>query len=190
MPDKIYKRKSIRLKDWDYASEGAYYVTLCSEGMVHVFGKVVNEKMMLNHLGGIVEEEWLRTAVLRNNVVIDEFIIMPNHIHGIIMILENFGQKEILQNISKNNGRGELIFAPMRDLKSPSQTLGSIIRGFKSSSTKRINKIRNTPSTRMWQRNYYERIIRDHRELDKFRKYILENPVRWSFKKGIPENYD
>ena len=168
MSDVVYRRKTIRLKDWDYSSEGAYYVTLCTDKMGHLFGKVANENMELNGFGKIVQKEWLRTAELRTNVVIDEFIVMPNHLHGIIMILEKAGGKA---------GRGELTFAHNKHLRSPSQSLGSIIRGFKSASTRRINENRNSMNEKIWQRNYYERIIRNYNELDKFRNYILENPV-------------
>ncbi len=172
-----FNRRSIRLKDWDYASEGAYYVTICTYKMMNIFGIVEDETTKLNKMGEIVEEKWLRTAELRKNVVLDQFIIMPNHLHGIIMILENLG-------------RGELTFTPNKKLHSPTQTLGSIIRGFKSVTTKRVNIIRNTFGFPLWQRNYYERIIRNESELNKFREYIFYNPVKWSFKREFPVNID
>ena len=163
-----HHRRSIRLKNYDYTQEGAYFITICAHDRLCLFGDIQNGKMRLNEFGKIVETEWIKTAGMRDNVEIDEFIVMPNHLHGIIMILEKAGGKA---------GRGELTFAHNKHLRSPSQSLGSIIRGFKSASTRRINENRNSMNEKIWQRNYYERIIRNYNELDKFRNYILENPV-------------
>ncbi len=104
--------------------------------------------MILNKFGKIARDVWLKTKEIRTNVELDEFIIMPNHIHGIIIITEHL------------NGGGELQFAPTKtEFKSPSNTLGAIIRGYKSAVTKKINIINKTPGKPVWQRNYYERII-------------------------------
>ena len=124
---------------------------------------------MLNNLGRLVYLEWLRTSEIRNNVIIDEFIIMPDHLHGIIMILDRS-----CKGVSQYALTG-------RKLVSPSETLGSIVRGFKSLTTKKINLVRDTPGVPVWQRNYYDRVIRNERELDNIRQYIYENPAKWSF---------
>ncbi len=155
-------RRSVRLKGFDYAQSGAYFVTICSKDRKCIFGKIVDEEMRINDKGAIVHAEWLRTTEIRINVITDEFIIMPNHLHGIIMI---------------NNGRGVLQYAPTESpFRSPSQTIGAIIRGFKSATTKQINKYTNTPGKPVWQRNYYDRIIRDEDEFtpwDKSNERIL-----------------
>jgi REP element-mobilizing transposase RayT len=126
--------------------------------------------MRLNEYGMGVHEEWLRTVELRENVEVDAFMVMPNHMHGIVVITD---------------GRGVWPYAPTGTLRSPSHTIGAIIRGFKSASTKRINEIRHTPRAPLWQRNYYEHVIRNDEELKAIRQYILSNPASWA----TDENY-
>ena len=165
----MHQRRSIRLKGFDYAQSGAYFVTICTKDRECIFGKIVDEEMRLNDKGAIVYAEWLRTTEIRINVITDEFIIMPNHLHGIIMI---------------NNGRGVLQYAPTESpFRSPSQTIGAIIRGFKSATTKQINELRGTPGKPVWQRNYFERVIRDEDELNRIREYIIFNPAKWAVDK-------
>jgi len=169
----MHQRRSIRLKAYDYSQAGAYFVTICTKDRECLFGDIVDEKMCINEIGEIVQAEWLRTAKIRPNVSLDEFIIMPNHLHGIIMI---------------NDGRGVLQYAPTESpFRSPSQTIGAIIRGFKSATTKQINKYTNTPGKPVWQRNYYDRIIRDEDELNRIREYIIYNPAKWAEDKENPQ---
>ena len=120
--------------------------------------------MILNKFGKIIEEELLKTKEIRKNVDIDYFVIMPNHIHMIIII---------------EYRKGKLQFNPTNKLISPSQTIGAIIRGFKGSVTKRINKLWNKPGNPVWQRNYYEHILRNENDLYFTRQYILLNPLKW-----------
>jgi len=176
--EQIHNRKSIRLKEYDYSQGGWYYITICAKDKKCAFGKVVNGKMILNEIGKIVEGEWFKTKQIRPNVDLDYYIIMPNHIHGIIII-----------NEKSNYRRGELQFAPTnKKFKSPSQTIGAIIRGFKSSATKRINIQCKTPNQPVWQRNYYEHIIRNDRDLYNIRQYINNNPLKWELDDNYPEN--
>jgi REP element-mobilizing transposase RayT len=167
-------RKSVRIKDYDYSQPGAYFVTICTRNRECMFGEIIDGEMVLNRFGIIVNEEWLRTAILRvwETVEIDTYIIMPNHVHGIVVI---------------NHGRGVLQYAPTGMLRSPSQTIGAIIRGFKSASTKRINLSRNTPGNPVWQRNYYEHVIRDEDDLNRIRQYIFENPAHWAEDEENPD---
>lgn len=118
---KYHHRRSIRLKGYDYAKEGLYFITLCVQDRANLFGKIEKGEMKLNAFGKIAEEEWLNTPNIRNNIIIHEHIIMPNHIHGIIEILFNKGHK---------NKIGEF--------KSPSQSIGAIVRGYKISTIKGI----------------------------------------------------
>ncbi len=131
--------------------------------------------MLLNELGRIVKEEWLRTGRIRQNLEIDEFIVMPNHIHGILNITDN--------------GRGTLQRAPTEEQfgKPVSNSIPTIVRLFKSTTTKQINKFRNKPSVLVWQRNYYEHIIRDDKELQAIREYIRYNPLKWNEDEENPE---
>ena len=168
-------RRSIRLRGYDYAQPGAYFVTLCTHRWINMFGGVSNGEMMLNPLGLGVQDEWLRTAKIRPYVQLDEYVIMPNHLHGIVMITDN--------------GRGVLQYAPNHasgQLRSPSFGLGAIIRGFKSVATRRINCIRGVSGQPIWQRNYYEHIIRDDHGLNRIREYITYNPHCWHLDKYNP----
>ena len=166
----FHDRRSIRLPDFDYGQPGIYYVTLCAKNRACLFGDVISGEMRLSEIGRIVEDEWLKTPALRPQATLDRHVVMPNHLHGVIIIRER---------------RGELPFAPMlpasrapkpRSFRSPSQTLGAIVRGFKGSSAKRINAARNTPGGAVWQRNYYEHIVRSESELNRIRDYIRNNP--------------
>jgi putative transposase len=174
---KIHHRRSIRLKGYDYSQNGAYFITLCTQDRKPIFGKIVNGEMQLSQFGIIAHDEWLKTSEIRKNIEMDEFIVMPNHFHGIIVI----------------DGRGVLQYAPTEyaptknvapKLQSPSQTIGAIIRGYKAAVTKQINTIQinagvyDTPE-RIWQKNYYEHIIRNEVSLNKIREYILNNPFNW-----------
>ncbi len=158
---------------YDYTSEGAYFVTTCTEGHKHLFGKVVNQTMELSQIGQIVREEWLQTAILRPNVELDVYSIMPNHFHGIIFLC-----------------RGTSRRAPTRETfgKPTKDSIPTIIRLFKSSVTKRANEMRGTPGLPVWQRNYYEHVVRDGSDLDRIREYILENPTNWKVDEGNPRN--
>jgi putative transposase len=169
-PDK-HHRRSIRLKDYDYSQAGAYFVTICTN-KESLFGEIEDGEMRLNQYGSIVHEEWLRTAELRNNIQMDAFVVMPNHMHGIIMITDD--------------GRGVLQYAPTKSFRSPSQTIGAIVRGFKSTTTKRINELRGSFGTSVWQRNYYEHVIRDEDDLNRIREYIQNNPLNWDQDENNP----
>ena len=174
-PD-IHHRRSIRLSGYDYARAGAYFVTVCSQNRECVFGEVVDGSIQLSEWGRIIRGEWLRTRSVRSNVQLDAFIVMPNHFHGIVVI----------------NGyvRGTARRAPtMERFGQPvSGSLPTIIRAFKSATTKRINQLRGTPSMRVWQRNYYEHVVRNENDLIKIRQYIERNPIRWEDDKNHPEN--
>ncbi len=135
MPDEMEKhhRRSIRLQGYDYSQAGMYFITVCVEGRECLFGEVVQGQMIVNQVGQIVEEEWLKTPVLRPYVVLDEFIVMPNHFHAILLIV--------------TAGRGTARRAPTTErFGSPvSGSLPTPIRSFKSAATKRINNLRVTP---------------------------------------------
>jgi putative transposase len=166
-----HHRRSTRLKGHDYAQPGAYFVTACTRDRECLFGDIVDGEMRLNQYGMAVREEWLRTAQLRENVEVDAFTIMPNHVHGVVII---------------TNGRGTARRAPTEEFGKPvAHSVPTIIRAFKSAATKRINAVRHSPGTPIWQRNYYEHVIRTDEELNAIREYILANPANWT----IDENY-
>ena len=183
---RIHHRRSIRLQGYDYAQAGMYYLTLTTHGRERLFGEISANEMHLSDFGKIVLEEWQRTSVVRPEVELDEFVIMPDHVHGIMIIR------------AERNGvlcRGVSPYAPTRKssdrvtpFRSPSRTLGAIIRGFKGASTKRINALRCTPCAPVWQRNYYEHIIRDGDDLDRIRAYIASNPDEWAERDDLKMN--
>src|SRR4030042_1150806 len=153
----IHHRRSIRLRDYDYSKEGAYFITVCIKNRECVLGKIENGKMTLDEYGMIVEKEWLRTETMCFNILMANYIVMPNHFHGIIII-----------NADCRGGGTPAL---------SKNTLGQVVAYFKYPTVKQINQIRKTPGIPLWQRHYYEHIIRNKKELDNIRRYIEANPV-------------
>ena len=164
----IHHRRSIRIKDYDYSREGLYFITICTFNHERLFGYVDNEKMVLGKFGNIAYNEWLQTGEMRKNILLQEFVIMPNHMHGII-------------EINDSNCMGTMTRANTMEQfgKPTSNTVPTIIRGFKSTVTKQINIIRNTPGQSVWQRSYYEHVIRNEKSYNRISEYIRYNPEKW-----------
>ena len=162
----IKLRKSIRLKNYDYSNSGYYYVTICSRNRRCYFGNIIDSKLMLNDSGIMLSTVWENMPLYNPGVKMDRFVIMPNHIHGIVIL----------------NG------------KSPkSKPLSDIIKQFKSLTTKKyIDGVKNhlwqSFDKKLWQRNYYEHIIRNEENTNKIRQYIIENPLKWAEDKNNPVN--
>jgi len=181
-----YRAESTRLQKWDYSNPWWYYVTINTKDHQEYFGKVENAKMILNKLGKIAEEEWLKTKDIRTNVELDYYVIMPNHIHGIIIINGTELEAHRVRLKNKTNTNGDACDASLHIVKN---CLSDIIRGFKSVVTKRIREIGFEYF--QWQPRFYDRIIRSEKELYNIRKYITENPRKWELEKNTPENiYD
>jgi REP-associated tyrosine transposase len=170
-------RRSLRLKGFDYSQAGAYFVTLVTFQRESLFGDVLERQFVPNQAGKVVQQEWTRTAEIRPGVHLDDYVVMPNHLHAIV--------------IFEHEARvGAHSCAPLRSaiterLYRPPRSLGSLIAGFKSSVTKRINQLRDSPGVPVWQRNYYEHVVRNESELGRIRDYIALNPERWQ---DDPEN--
>lgn len=232
----IHHRRSIRLKGHDYSRPGAYFITICTQDRLHLFGEVKNGKMILNEFGIIVAEEWKRSEEIRKEINMDVFVIMPNHIHGILMInplpdsnrfdrdkpIETNGTVGLDETIMGADGTpvGATGRSPLRHpspIPNPSpghhhlsqpgndpprpygssiinkieqlsasnsngpkpKSVGSFVAGFKPAVSKRINEKRGTPGSPVWQRNYYDHIIRNEQEFTAIRYYIINNPVNW-----------
>ncbi len=174
-------RRSIRLKEYDYSSEGAYFITLCTYRRQCILADVTETEMILNKWGTIVGQEWYRSAAMRTEIEPDAFIVMPNHIHGILFIhpvgASGCSPKTVMHRIYRcPNHPG---FAK--------KSLASFIAGFKAAVTTRINTLRGTPGKPFWQRNYFEHIIRDEESLYQCRTYIDQNPLKWAIDKENPE---
>lgn len=153
-------RHTIRMPGFDYSSSHWYYVTICTHERQCIFGNVINRDQNLNLLGQIINIEWLKLRIHYPCIILKEFVIMPNHIHGIIIL---------------KNGR-----------ENPAPTLGQIIAYFKYQTTKQYNYAVGAGFSRpcdhynkLWQRNYYEHVIRNETELNHFRQYIVDNPKNW-----------
>ena len=161
-----HNRRSIRLKDYDYSENGYYYVTICTKNREEYFGKIINRKMHYSQIGEIVCKEWIRTEQIRENIKMDKFVVMPDHLHGIV-IIENGIHVGAYCNTPLQTNK----------FRSPSNNLGAIIMGFKSSVKRWCNK--NNFKHFQWQRNYYEHVIRDEKDLYEKRNYIINNPLKW-----------
>ena len=186
-----HHRRSIRLAGYDYTQAGAYFVTLVTHQRECLFGEIVDGEMLLNEIGRIVRDEWFRSAEIRREIALDpdEFVVMPNHIHGIVWICnmgDDVGSHGVGADGVGADGVGAHGRAPLPGQRLP-RSLSSFIAGFKSAVTKRINEYRGTPGVPVWQRNYFEHIIRDDGELERIRQYIMNNPALW---KEDRENLD
>jgi|SRR5690554_399091 len=159
---KLPQRKNIRLEGYDYATNGYYFVTINFREFRHVFGNIENKVMYLSPLGEIIVEEWEFTGELRQNVKLHEYVVMPNHFHAII---------EITYSRNKNNIPGEF--------KASKHTLSSIIRAFKASVTKRNIEMNPGDTKSVWHNRFHDRIIRNNRELQNKKRYVLNNVKDW-----------
>ena len=148
----IHHRRSIRLQGYDYTNTGIYFVTICCHQRQHLFGEIDNGEMKINAIGQIVSNLWQKTPQHFPNVELDAFILMPDHLHGIIIISES----------------------------TEKSSLANIVQNFKSISSRKINRINKNYGISIWQRNYYERIVRSELEFKNLREYIENNPANWS----------
>ena len=164
--EKILNRKKLRLEDFDYSSNGAYFITICTKNRENFFGEIVNDKMVLNKAGGIIEKCWQEIPRHYPNVRLDKFCVMPNHFHGILFLeKENLMRNENIRSLQTDwNG-------------AKSGTISAIIRGFKIGVTKFARK--NGMEKFQWQRSFHDRIIRDEEELKNITEYIKMNPENW-----------
>ncbi len=175
-----HHRRSIRLKGYDYTQAGAYFVTICVKSGLCVLSDVKNGKIELNEMGGIVRACWDDLPNHYAHVDLDAFVIMPNHIHGIIILdTDDVGAGLKPAPTTKP--------APTKPAPTKRHGLPEIVRALKTFSSRRINSLRGTTGTAFWQRNYYEQIIRNERHLTAVRQYIYTNPSRWEADKLHPQ---
>lgn len=184
-----HHRRSIRLPGYDYASAGACFVTICTYRRECLFGAVDGGAVRLNPFGLVGRDEWFRSAAHRPGIELDAFFVMPNHVHGIVIIKDNaVGAQRVAppQRVGAERVGAEHVPPlpmPQQNENPPFYrtpgSLGSFVAGFKMAVTKRINTMRETPGALVWQRNYYERIIRDDDEAMAIRAYIYENARLW-----------
>jgi len=158
MPNKPRpRRRSLRLPGYDYSQAGAYFVTACTQNRVVLFGEIIDGDVRLNEMGTIVQQTWDDLPTHYHGIDLDAFIVMPNHVHGIIILADQSERRHAIPEI---------------------------VRGFKTFSARRVNE-RAGKSGVLWQRGYYEHVIRNEKALDRIRAYIANNPARWA---DDPEN--
>lgn len=166
MPDQYdshkHHRRSTRLRDWDYREVSIYFITICIYQRENLFDNPAWRELVENGWANIINHPHAQ------HIVLDEWVVMPNHVHGILIIVANIIQTPF-----------EIDMQPGFQ-NATSGSIGAIVGNFKSLMTRRINKLRHTPGGKVWQRGYYDRIVRNERELDATRRYIQNNPIRWA----------
>lgn len=165
------RRRSIRLRGYDYGQEGAYFVTICTHRRTCLLGDVTDGNMTLTAVGTIVRRVWRYLPRRFRGVGLDAFIAMPNHIHGLIIIRRSVGA-----GLAPPEGGG---LPGQTGAASRAPTLPDVVRAFKSISTVRVNRALGRTGVSLWQRGYYEHVVRDEDELTRLRRYITENPLKW-----------
>ena len=172
---KKYRIKSARLKNWDYSHKGAYFLTICSKNKECFFGDIVDGKMQLSKIGKIVVEEWKKTSKVRENIELGEWIVMPNHLHGILIIYNDFNGKtenELLNRSKEYKGK----HPQMSKISPTKNSISNAIKFFKRQTTIRSRKI---DSKFAWQSRFYDHIIRNEKSYQTITGYIVHNPQRW-----------
>jgi REP element-mobilizing transposase RayT len=192
----IHHRRSIRLEEYDYSATGAYFVTACAQNRDCLFGEIANGIMVLNDAGLMVGKWWQEISTKFDNVMIDTHVVMPNHFHGIICIVGATlrGRPDFAESVG-----APLRGCPAFDLRAEepgrphraAPTLGDVMNWFKTMTTNAyIRGVKQSDWSpfpgRLWQRNYYERVVRDDEELTAIREYILCNPMQWAEDKENP----
>ena len=173
------KRRSIRLQGYDYSQAGAYYITVCTRDRECLFGVIVNGRMQLSGAGQIIQSVWDDLPQFYEGIELDAFVIMPNHVHGVIVIRAAVGAIHESPLRSKPS-------ALVRIMDRRRMLLSKIIGRFKMVTSKQINIRRRTSGLPVWQRNYYEHVIRDEESLRRIRQYIVDNPAQWEFDRENP----
>ena len=183
---KIHHRRSIRLRGYDYSHWGDYFVTIVAQGRACLFGEVVDHEMRLNEAGSMVQDLWQGLSHRFPGIEVGSFVVMPNHVHGIIYLYETVRASLVDAHNSQEseNSRATTRVAP---------TVGGVVGAFKSQST--VEYVRGVRArgwrrfrNRLWQRNYYEHIVRGDKSLGKIERYILDNPANWSLDPENPLN--
>lgn len=183
MPDKFqnkYRIESNRWQNWDYSAPGSYFITICIEDRKEILGKIVNGKMQLSAYGEIVKNEFIQMGNYNERAVLDEWVIMPNHVHCIITLhgvekIHEFSLQSLSPMLSPPTENETKQYRRLRR-----KMLIPLLEGkFKMLTSKQINLLRNTAGQKTWQPNYYDHVIRDNDEYHRIKKYIINNPVKW-----------
>jgi REP element-mobilizing transposase RayT len=176
----IPHRRSVRLQGYDYSQNGAYFITVCVQNKEWRFGKIADGEMRMSALGEIVVTEWMKTTTARNGIALGVWVVMPNHFHGIIHLNDGILTMDKMDMIDS---------IPVERFGKPAvRSIPTIIRSFKSATTRQVNQLRRTPGVKLWQRGYYEHVIRDDGEYELVAEYIRSNPANWE--RDVLRGYD
>jgi putative transposase len=186
LQSKITHRRSIRLPRYDYSQTGGYFVIICTRSQECLFGEIEDGEMRLNDRGVIAHAVWFESTKIRQEIKLDKFVVMPNHLHAVVFI--NRVNKEAIRGSVRATG-GSPSPEGRRFSPGPAKwSLGSLVGGFKSSVTKRINEMLRAKEVTVWQRNYYEHVRRNEEELNRIRQYIRDNSKQWELDRENPAN--
>lgn len=195
--DKIYNRHSVRLREYDYSQSNAYFITICTYKKQPLLGDIDKGMMIINHFGKIVFEEWSRTSQLRSNITIHPFIVMPNHFHAILTLMDDSSfigkaipQKSVGTQLAESRNDDQDYRTIRKFGKPESNSVSSIIGAFKSAVTKRIHWEGYSLSNPIWQSRFYDHIIRNEHEKKLITEYILRNPEFWENDENNPKGID
>ena len=188
-------RRPRRLGAYDYAQDGAYSVTICTDWREHLFGTVTDGRMKVNAAGRAVERVWEGLPEHYPHVELDVFVVMPNHVHGIVVLVggESVGSSDSVPGVGSviDGSRAEEAGWKPAPTKKGAPTkrhgLSEVVRGFKTYSGRRVNEVRGTRGVAVWQRGFYEHVVRNEEDMNRIRQYFQENPLRWSLKR---ENWE
>jgi REP element-mobilizing transposase RayT len=173
----IHHRRSIRLAGYDYTQAGAYFITICTHKRQNLFGDIVNGEMILNEYGKIAANSWQELARHFPHITLGEWVIMPNHVHGIIVIGRGEAPADDQSTTTSSDNRRVLRPSPPNGTDPGS--VGAIVQNYKSVASRKINKLRSTAGAPVWQRNYWEHIIRNEQAYQRIANYIINNPAQW-----------
>ena len=188
-------RRSLRLRTYDYAQAGAYFVTICTEGRVNRFGHIRDGTMLLNPLGQLVADTWAGLDE-RFGVGIDAFVVMPNHLHGVLVHSGRARSSVSPGSFASTHGEPAPsgVLAGKDNVATPGGSglsLSEVVRRFKTYTANQARRVgdheHQLAGVELWQRNFYERVIRNDRELDAIREYIANNPLQWHLDRENPE---
>jgi len=165
----IHHRRTIRLREYDYSQKGLYFVTICVQNRECLFGEIANGEMMLNDAGKMIETKWLEITQHYPDAILHEYVIMPNHLHGIIELTIS---NDVAAVVGVQNFEPLHLQQQNKYQKIIPRSIGAIVRGFKIGTTKQFGYS-------VWQRNYYEHVIRDNNDHARIIEYIINNPANW-----------
>ena len=179
------ERRSIRLSGYDYRSAGAYFVTICTHRRALLFDH--------SPFAEVAREQWAVSASLRAGIALDAFVVMPNHVHGVVWLVPTAATPVPVGSVGAQRA-APLRGAPGARPRVAAGSLGAFVRAYKAAVARAINRLRRTAAAPVWQRNYYEHVVRDQPDLDRIRRYVADNPRRWAFDRenpgGHPDRYE